>query len=81
MIIKLLFWLFIGFIDGIIIFWWVISPIELRKACMELYVMTVAKYGHDKIFERQIGESDKDYYKRLKVGYLLSNLYNFKEGE
>lgn len=81
MIIRILFWMLIGFIDGTIIYWWIINPINLRKENIKMFTFLQAVYPWCDFTQRE-NESLQEYNLRL-FGYCCCRdlLRMMKEGE
>lgn len=77
-IITVLFWMFIGFIKGTIIYWWVINPIEIRKENYEMFLYLAQKYTFQD-FRQYEKESLKDYNLRLTKYMCIDTVIREKE--
>ena len=72
---KILWSMFIGFIEGIVIWNCVLYPVILKKKCIELLQYLVLEYRINvDILQKKPHESYRKYYRRLYILYLQTSV-------
>ena len=78
MILKALYWILIGFIEGTIIYWFILYPTELRKENYEMLAYLIMRYKGFDFFQRK-KETLIDYNERLKTYILCDEFIRSKK--